>query len=253
MPRPALSLTWLLAAAALAGAPPAAAKRTIVAAAAPLVEVSSPAPDARFAPGETLRIAWRALPELALHPGVEEWEAFLSLDGGRSYGARLTPHLAVAQRSFVVRLPAVPAARARLLLRFGDERRELEMELPWTFEIGRARPALEPVPPLPAAGLGEAARAGERGVGEWVEGDRAGRDVRRIVAAREGSSLDGARLLRWSDLAPFPVERGGAGLAPVVRSTHPAAGPPLEQRRPAPNDRAAAALEPRRRTCRQNE
>jgi len=253
MPRPALSLIPLLAAAALVVAPPAAAKRAVVAAAAPLVEVSSPAPAARFAPGETLRIAWRALPELALHPGVEEWEAFLSLDGGETYGARLTPHLDVAQTSFAVRLPAVPAASARLMLRFGDERRELEMELPWTFEIGRARPALEAVPPLPAAGLGEAARDGGRGVSEWVEGGRDGRDARQIVAAREGSSLDGARLLRWSELAPFPVERGGAGLAPVLRSSHPAAGPPLAPHRPSLDDRAAAAVEPRRLTCRQNE
>lgn len=253
MPRPALSLIPLIAAGALVVAPPAAAKRTIVKAEAPLVEVSSPAPAARFAPGETLRLAWRALPELALHPGVEEWEAFLSLDGGRTYGARLTPHLEVAQSSFAVRLPAVPAAEARLLLRFGDERRELEMELPWTFEIGGARPTIEPVPPLPAAGLGEAARAGERGVELWVEGGRDGRDARRIVAAREGSSLDGSQLVSWNELAPFSIAKAGAGSSPAARSTHPATGPAVRAGRPPLAPCAAAAVEPRRRTCRQNE
>ncbi|MEZ5313174.1 MAG: hypothetical protein R2862_05705 [Thermoanaerobaculia bacterium] len=65
----------------------------------------------------------------------DEWEAFLSLDGGRDYSIRLTPHLDAEVRSFAVTLPDFETEEARLLLRFGDGRNEIEEEMPWTFAI----------------------------------------------------------------------------------------------------------------------
>ncbi|MEO7973063.1 MAG: hypothetical protein ABIU84_05705, partial [Thermoanaerobaculia bacterium] len=94
------------------------------------VAVTSPLSTAKLRAGETVVLSWEPLPELDCHAGLEEWEAFLSLDQGERYPVRLTPHLDVSRRSFAVTLPQFAARRARLLLRFGDEDEELEYELP---------------------------------------------------------------------------------------------------------------------------
>ena len=89
--------------------------------------------------GDSVVLSWTALPELARHPWVDEWEAFLSFDGGETYPVRLTPHLDLGRRSFAIELPAVATQRARWMLRFGDEAREVEFEFPELFEIRRSR------------------------------------------------------------------------------------------------------------------
>jgi hypothetical protein len=110
----------------------------------------------------------------ALPANAEEWEAFLSFDGGRYYAVRITPHLDVARRQFTWVVPNVETGNARILIRAGDERRETLYELPERFSIVRdARAALPRRGIVPAAN-GEAARAGDPGVVAWTDGDRSG-------------------------------------------------------------------------------
>jgi hypothetical protein len=110
----------------------------------------------------------------ALPANAEEWEAFLSLDGGAYYAFRITPHLDVARRTFTWVVPNVDTTRARILIRAGDERTETLIEVPATFAIVRDARAEAPhttvVPSMP----GEAAREGDPGVVAWTDGDRAG-------------------------------------------------------------------------------
>ena len=133
--------------------------------------------------GEVLRggaratVSWSA----ASLPGfVEEWEAFLSVDGGQSYAYRITPHLDVERRQFTFEVPNVETGQARILIRAGDERREIELGTPQTFAIRRDAVRALATAPLEVvdAERGEPARAGDRGVVEWVDGDRDGSHLR---------------------------------------------------------------------------
>ena len=146
------------------------------------VRLVSPQAGATLTAGSTVELEWAPLAELR---GAEEWEAFLSLDGGKTYPLRVTPHLDLDLRRVQWRVPAVSTPSARLLLRFGDERDEKELELPHRFAIVPAA-----VPP-PAADLalarvapsrGEPARPGHSGVVSWVEGSRRGGSLRQVVA-----------------------------------------------------------------------
>jgi hypothetical protein len=219
------------------------------------VAVTSPLATAPLRAGETVLLAWEALPEMARHQGFEEWEAFLSLDEGGRYPVRLTPHLDLDRRSFAVTLPPFAAERARLLLRFGDEVEEFEYEVPGEFEILPA-PQLHAEPAALARGRGEPARRGDPrdpGVVIWVEGSREGDAVRTVAAAPDGTAIDAIESSSWLGLraatsAPEPPQAAAA-----QPSTHPftglfaAATPALGS---APR---RAAIEPRRSTCRQNE
>src|SRR5439155_13089452 len=49
--------------------------------------------------GHFVTLQWEAD---ALGKDVEEWEAFASIDGGRYYSVRLTPHLDIAIQRFEV-------------------------------------------------------------------------------------------------------------------------------------------------------
>src|SRR5260370_42441378 len=63
--------------------------------------------------GSTVSIAW----ESANRPAdVEEWEAFLSINGGRTYPIRLTPHLGITIQRFNWTVPSLPGAELSLLL-----------------------------------------------------------------------------------------------------------------------------------------
>jgi hypothetical protein len=140
-------------------------------------------------------LAWSSAEPL---PGVEEWEAFLSYDGGRSWPVRLTPHLDASRRRVAVELPPIATDDARLLLRFGDEREERELEVGHRFEIAPAAP--DPMAPAPLLALanGEAARPGVAGVVWWIDGDRDGRSLVRR-AARTDSFAAGVPALREAE------------------------------------------------------
>ncbi len=141
----------------------------------PAVRLLAPVEGTALEAGTTSRLEWEPVGEF--DPAIEEWEAFLSVDGGGYYAVRLTPHLEIERRAFAFEVPALPSADVRLLLRFGDEREEVGVELPVCLRIVRAPPA--PAMPAPRALAspfgGEAARPGDPGVVAWVAGDRDGR------------------------------------------------------------------------------
>lgn len=175
----------------------------------PPVRVVAPAPGAELAAGALAMLEWEDSGD-GLRERITEWEAFLSLDGGRTWPLRLTPHLEIGLRRFSFRVPAFPSSDARLLLRFGDEREETEVEIPGSFVIvpGGDWAVLDPVPPSPRLSRGEAARPGDRGVVLWTEGTRDGTSLRE-VAAGEADPL-------WQD-----VHAGHALMLPLF---WPAAG-----------------------------
>jgi hypothetical protein len=160
--------------------------------------------------GTTATIAWTA-PELPKF--AEEWEAFLSADGGRYYGYRITPHIDLAQRRFTFEVPNVGTNDARILIRAGDERREVEIELPVRFSIRQDRVRTFASGPSTVVDdeRGEAARPGEPGVIGWIDGDRDGDHLTARSALRSDETLRGTPRLAASSEA---VE--GAGTLPVA-------------------------------------
>lgn len=153
-----------------------------------MARLASPAAGEELTAGSLATIEWEGL---ALPAGAHEWEAFLSVDGGRTWPLRVTPHLDISIRRFSFRVPDLPTRDARLLLRFGDEEREVGMEAPQRFSI--AAGAFRPWAPGWRLGRGERAREDGEGVVVWVEGSRAGGDLREIVAWDATASFEGVR------------------------------------------------------------
>jgi len=165
----------------------------VVAASAAAIQPSSSPPVHLVAPvegtaligGATAAIEWAPAPGFqALE--AEEWEAFLSVDGGASYPWRITPHLDADLHRFFWKVPNLPADNVRLLVRFGDEENEVGIELPQRLSIHRS-PVVQPTPTVLSRVAGEAARPGDTGVAHWVEGDRRGGSTREFRMA--GSPL----------------------------------------------------------------
>jgi hypothetical protein len=184
-----LTLTGL---AATVLAVPAAASTRVEPGAEP-IELVAPRSGDTLAAGATAEVSWAPLARYAALRGIEEWEAFLSVDGGKTYPLRITPHLDADLRRFSWQVPPVPTTDARLLLRLGDEHRETVVVLPQRFSIvlsplTAAAPAalLE----VPAPARGEKARPDvdkdddddDDGVVAWVEGSRRGGALRQRVA-----------------------------------------------------------------------
>ena len=138
-----------------------------------LVRWIAPAPGSALVAGTSVTLEWAPGPAMAAFARAEEWEVFLSLDGGDRYLFRLTPHLDVAVRRVSVRLPDLPSPEARLLLRMGDERIEREQVIPGRYRIALPR-SPDVLPRRRALQRGEPARPGEPGVLAWSEGDRRG-------------------------------------------------------------------------------
>jgi hypothetical protein len=173
----------LLAAALLLAVAPAAAARQDSA----LVRLAAPRAGEVLTGGGTAELAWVPQGPFERLDHIEEWEAFLSFDGGATYPVRITPHLDRELQRVRWQVPAIPTWDARILLRFGDERRESYVELPQRFIIAEA-PTLWAPPPLfggaaSAASRGEPALPGHPGVVAWVEGSRQGGSLRLRVAA----------------------------------------------------------------------
>jgi hypothetical protein len=148
------------------------------------VRLVAPVAGATLAAGSMAELAWGPGVGFSRLPDAEEWEAFLSVDGGATYPVRITPHLDQDLRRIRFQVPPFATSDARILLRFGDERRETAVELTERFAI--AAPPAE----LPAflfahraLALGEPARPGHAGVVAWVEGSRRGGGLRQVVAA----------------------------------------------------------------------
>jgi len=166
-------------------------------AAAPPVELVAPRGGAVLEGGRETTIVWSAG---VLPAHVEEWEAFLSLDGGAYYAVRITPHLDADTRSFRWRVPNVAASQARILLRVGDERDERVVEFPQAFQIVARADAVD----LTALNVrvtdavGEPARLSGPAVAEWVSGDRRGAELV-TYQHRDPASLDRTSALHDDD------------------------------------------------------
>jgi hypothetical protein len=154
-----------------------------------LVRLAAPRSGETLVAGSMAELEWAPLGPFERLARADEWEAFLSLDGGATYPVRITPHLDRDLRRVRWQVPALPTADARLLLRFGDERRETYVELPQRFAIAAA-PWEAPIPGATAGislASGEPALPGQAGVVAWVEGTRRGGSLRAVVAAMPAS------------------------------------------------------------------
>jgi hypothetical protein len=151
------------------------------------VRLVAPLAGSTLAAGSTAELEWAPLADFDRLSKVEEWEAFLSLDGGATFPLRITPHLDQDLRRIAFQVPPVPTGDARILLRFGDEHRETAVVLPEGFSIVVASPGLEPAFGLASRALsaGEPALPGQAGVVAWVEGSRRGVGLRQVVASRQ--------------------------------------------------------------------
>lgn len=164
------------------------------------VRLLAPADGAVLSGGATATLAWEPGPGMSLD-GADEWEAFLSLDGGATWPVRITPHLDLSLRRVTFPVPSVPSDDVRLLLRVGDEQSEAPFEVPGTFTITAI--TANPSALLPAAvtryATGESALPGGRGVVAWVEGNRSGGDRQVAVALPFAAG--------WSGVHLEPIER----------------------------------------------
>ena len=216
------------------------------------IRLVAPQEEATLLAGSSAELEWAPLGPLE---GVEEWEAFLSLDGGATYPIRITPHLDRDLRRVRWQVPGIPTSQARLLLCFGDERRELYLELPQRFAIAAA-PGAEWAFALAsvAQAPGEPALPGHVGVIAWVEGSRRGGSLRQVVApARpalrgtfslaEGHPSTAVLGLRTSVDPPAPARRNAGGALVAGR------GAPRGELGPAPRPSFDILLQ----TQRQNE
>jgi hypothetical protein len=233
-----LAVAWL----AGAGLPLAAAPGPARLPASPPAALVEPRAGLALVAGETATLEWA--PGTIGTPGdgwTDEWEAFLSVDGGAHYAVRITPHLDRDLRRATFRVPDLPTGDARILLRFGDERREVALELPQRFAIVRPPGAergltLAAGPILRSFRVGEPARPGESGVSRWIEGSRRGGETREVEASpppgAEGVAEAAAARQPTDALAPEPAPDALSARAAAARS----AGPPprsADLRRPS--------------------
>lgn len=151
------------------------------------VRLIAPAAGVTLHGGATSELEWSATD---LPPGTEEWEAFLSVDGGKYYAFRVTPHLDVERQRFTFVVPNVDTNDARIMIRTGDELHETHFESPASFSIARDVHA-EAIASSPSHFLhGEAAREGDREVLFWTEGSRDGSGLRsRSSTAASSASI----------------------------------------------------------------
>jgi hypothetical protein len=142
---------------------------------AEMLRVTTPVAGTRLHGGGFATLQWTPV---TLPQDAEEWEAFLSVDGGKYYAFRITPHLDIERKRFDFIVPNVDTHDARILIRAGDEEQETLFEVPASFTIERDPNAEQALPALMQFGRGEAARAGDPEVLAWTEGARNGSDVR---------------------------------------------------------------------------
>ena len=198
----------------------------VSASAAPL-ELMSPAAGSTLRGGSVASVRWSA-DELPAE--VEEWEAFLSVNGGDFYAVRITPHLDRELQEFSFVVPNIATTEARILIRVGDEKKETEFESDSTFSIV-AIASVPSVIPAPARARGpEAAREGDAEVIAWVEGSRDGTEVSSYAAPqRRGESIDGRTTT--SNAAPVESSTQASSVAPLVSSSRLATDRVISRRR----------------------
>jgi hypothetical protein len=205
------------------------------------VRLIEPAQRAEVVAGSTVPIAWDAA---SIPAGVEEWEAFLSVDGGKSYPIRITPHLDASIHRFNWTVPSLPGADVSILLRFGDEREEAEFPFAGRMRITGTIPRATFREP---ASIRSATKDDHgRTLTEWVEGSRAGADLRRVVVGdswlvadhewNKGRDHDSTPAIGTSS------KRVDGALRTSDRGADRLAGSQQEKRRPLPLHVAAVLL-----------
>lgn len=126
----------------------------------------------------------------AMPAAAEEWEAFLSVDGGAHYAVRITPHLDASIHSYRFRVPNVATRDARILVRTGDEVHERIVMIPRAFTIDADFAAIEPLGDVTTEQRGESARFDDDHVVEWREAGREMRHRDTDAVQRAGCSAD---------------------------------------------------------------
>ena len=180
------------------------------------LRVVAPANGATLRGGSFAELRWTSARPLT---GAEEWEAFLSVDGGKYYAFRVTPHLDIRLRSFTFVVPNVDTRNARILIRTGDEVHELHFESRDSFSIVREANAETLLPRVVESRHGEAARDGDPAVLAWADGTRDGSDVTQQSSTPDRyPALDDSTIVVTATLLAIPP---GANLlfTPVPLST----------------------------------
>ena len=146
----------------------------------------------------------------AMPAGAEEWEAFLSVDGGAHYAVRITPHLDAGVRSYRFRVPNVATRDARVLLRNGDELHERIVMVPRSFTIDADFARLDDFGGAATEERGESARFDDDHVVEW-------RDADREMRHRDSGAIEGiARVTEESADIAAPANAGATTTTPLV-------------------------------------
>ena len=164
----------------------------------------APADGVTLRGGSVAEVRWSAA---QLPPDAEEWEAFLSIDGGRYYAFRVTPHLDIDLQSFTFVVPNVDTADARILIRAGNEQRETRFAPRGSFAIARDPNATLELPAALHFERGESARDGEAPVLAWTDGSRrgAGLTAESSTATPEPALIARVRVVAESDAALAPT------------------------------------------------
>ena len=177
----------------------------------------APADGAMLRGGAFAELRWSAA---QLPPSAEEWEAFLSIDGGKYYAFRVTPHLDVELRRFTFVVPNVDTPDARVLIRTGNEVREAHFEMRGSFSIVRDPNAEQVLPRLLQFGRGEAARDGDPAVLCWTDGARNGAGITQQSSTHLPSPSFGCLATVTSDAAAVLAPAGNCVVgAPSIAET----------------------------------
>lgn len=210
----------------------AAARTDIRLAEAPPVALAEPRAATVLAAGEPAVLSWQPLDGFGELGELDEWEAFLSLDGGGTYPLRVTPQLDLDLRRVLWRVPNLASDDARLLLHLGGraadgERFEIAVELPHTLRI--APPSSRRlVPPRWVLERGQAARPGEPGVVGWVEGSRRGEGLHEVFAVDRDADVAGYEPVEFGDaVVCIETDPPAHGFAAVLAGRAPPPRPPL--------------------------
>jgi hypothetical protein len=180
------------------------------------LRVVAPANGATLRGGSFAELRWTSAQPPA---AAEEWEAFLSVDGGKYYAFRVTPHLDIHLRSFTFIVPNVDTRNARILIRTGDEVHELHFESRDSFSIVRDAKAEELLPRLSQSGRAEAARDGDPAVLAWTDGARNGSGLSQQSSAPASSTALASSIVATHADVPLLVPAANVLAAPASIST----------------------------------
>jgi hypothetical protein len=180
------------------------------------LQLVAPANGTTLRGGSFAELRWSAT---QLPPATEEWEAFLSIDGGKYYAFRVTPHLDIHLQRFTFVVPNISTRDARILIRAGNEERETHFEPQGSFSIERDANAEVVVPRLLQLRRGEAARDGDPDVLSWADGARSGFGVTQQSSATKPSTSIGQLTTIESDADPLLTPAVNEIAAPQIAQT----------------------------------